>query len=241
VAKHAKVIIAVLVVVILSVLMALSEEPMFGAAVLVLGMLGIAVLREKQDGDTHEEPAPNPQDGKTKLDQAVESAAPRAETAPAPSAPSAGLPTWSPSTFDRTMPPEAPAAPAAPEPFAFRTPAEPAATPAPAAKPAWDTWREFDGGTVADEYDVQNPLADLDRLDEIDPIAEVERLEGLGSGAPRSAFSFSSAPTIDEQAVRTDDDIMAASQATELQVGEGADSELARLLAKVQARLAAYE
>jgi hypothetical protein len=227
VAKHAKVIIAALVVVILSTLMALSEEPMFGAAVLVLGMLGIAVLREKQDGEEHET---SPHDGKTKLDQALESR-PRPEAAPA--APAGGLPTWSPGTFERSTPPAVPEL----EPFAFHTPAEPAPAPA---TPAWDTWREFDGGTVADEYDAQNPLADLDRLDEIDPVAEVERLEGLGTPANRSPFSFSSGPTIDERSVRTDDDIMAASQATELHV-DGADSELARLLAKVQARLAAYE
>jgi len=233
VAKHAKVVIAVLVVVILSVLMALSEEPMFGAAVLVLGMLGIAVLREKQD----EEDAPSSNDGKTKLDQAMESVVPRAEAGPAPAARAEGLPTWSPSTLQQRTPP---AAPATPEPFAFRTPVEPLAIPAPAPdpapQPAWDTWREFDGGTVADEYDAQNPLGALDRLDEIDPIAEVERIEAAGS-----AFSFSSGPTIDERAVQTADDIMAASQATELQVVDGADSELARLLAKVQARLAAYE
>jgi hypothetical protein len=230
VAKHAKVIIAVLVVVILSSLMALSEEPMFGAAVLVLGMLGIAVLREKQDEEVHE---PSPHDGKTKLDHALESAAPRAEAAPA--APTGGLPTWSPSAFERPVPAPAPT----PEPFAFNTPIESSTVADPA--PAWDTWREFDGGTVAEEYDAQNPLADLDRLDEIDPVAEVERLEGLGTAAPRTPFSFSSGPVIDEQAVKTADDIMAASQATELQVDDGADSELARLLAKVQARLAAYE
>jgi hypothetical protein len=237
VAKHAKVIIAALVVVILSFLMALSGEPMFGAAVLVLGMLGIAVLREKQDGDEHEISAG---DGKSKLDQAMESASPRADATPAtPAAPATDLPTWSPSSFDRTP---SPATPATPEPFAFRTPAEPPAeAPAAAPAPAWDTWREFDGGTVADEYDAHNPLGALDRLDEIDPIAEVERLESLGASSPRAAFSFSAGPTIDEQAVRTDDDIMAASQATELHVVDGADSELARLLAKVQARLAAYE
>jgi hypothetical protein len=235
VAKHAKVIVAALVVVLLSLLMAVSGEPMFGAAVLVLGMLGIAVLREKQDGDEH---PISSNDGKSKLDQAMESAAPRADATPAASAgPATGLPTWSPGTVERTPPPAAPQ----PEPFAFHTPVEPPAelrTPAPA--PAWDTWREFDGGTVADEYDEQNPLGALDRLDEIDPIAEVERIEGLGASSPRAAFSFSAGPTIDEQSVRTDDDIMAASQATELHV-DGADSELARLLAKVQARLAAYE
>ncbi len=41
--------------------------------------------------------------------------------------------------------------------------------------------------------------------------------------------------------VSSADDIMAASQATELHVEQEDNSELAKLLAKVQARLAAYE
>jgi hypothetical protein len=62
------------------------------------------------------------------------------------------------------------------------------------------------------------------------------------ASSPAGNFSFSSAPRpIDEAAVQTPDDVMAASEATELIVGDGEDSELARLLAKVQQRLAAYE
>ena len=62
--------------------------------------------------------------------------------------------------------------------------------------------------------------------------------------APSSSGLFSVASPIDEN-VHSDDDIMAASQATELHVepdeAEGDNSELAKLLAKVQSRLAAYE
>jgi hypothetical protein len=57
----------------------------------------------------------------------------------------------------------------------------------------------------------------------------------------RGAFSFGSAPPIINEDVTTADDIMAASHATELDEEATDDSELAKLLAKVQARLAAYE
>jgi hypothetical protein len=65
--------------------------------------------------------------------------------------------------------------------------------------------------------------------------------------AAKVAFSFSSAPPMVNEDVSSADDIIAASHATELIVpaepiiGPGGDSELARLLAKVQARLSAYE
>ena len=47
-----------------------------------------------------------------------------------------------------------------------------------------------------------------------------------------------------DEAVSSADDIMAASEATELHIDDGSsggDGELAKLLAKVQERLAAYE
>lgn len=59
---------------------------------------------------------------------------------------------------------------------------------------------------------------------------------------PLGAFSFGSAPKVINEDVSTADEIMAASAATELHVDEAAEnSELAKLLAKVQARLSAYE
>lgn len=84
-----------------------------------------------------------------------------------------------------------------------------------------------------------NPLDDLVGLDALDPIAEVERIEG------RSTSLFGGDPTfqapINEQ-VSTADDIMAASQATELNLsGSEEQTELQKLLAKVQIRLSAYE
>ncbi|MGZ4760187.1 MAG: hypothetical protein ACXV95_14095 [Acidimicrobiales bacterium] len=85
-----------------------------------------------------------------------------------------------------------------------------------------------------------NPLDDLVGLDALDPIAEVERIEGRGSSLFGGDPNFH-APIINEQ-VSTADDIMAASQATELNLtGSEEQTELQKLLAKVQIRLSAYE
>ncbi len=85
-----------------------------------------------------------------------------------------------------------------------------------------------------------NPLDDLVGLDALDPIAEVERIEGR-SGSLFGGDPTFQAPIINEQ-VSTADDIMAASQATELNLtGSEEQTELQKLLAKVQIRLSAYE
>jgi hypothetical protein len=238
VARNAKVLIAAAVVILLSLLLVDSDLLLTGAGVFVIGMLGVAVLYERdQEGDESEA-------GKDKLDRALEEhsaqpvdSSPVITPTPPASPAGGGLPTWTPSargatSFDLPTEPLTPRPAPAPE-----TPAAPADS-GPA---SWHSWEQVDRGPVRDEYDPENPLAALDRLDEIDPIAEVERIESR-AGESSSAFSFSSAPSpINEAAVRTDDDIMAASQATELTVSDGEDSELARLLAKVQQRLAAYE
>jgi hypothetical protein len=283
VAKNARAVIAAALMAVLSILLVLSGYPLVGAGVFVLGMLGLAAIRER---DKDEDPT-STGDAQAKLDRAMvadsagPTAAPATPAAAMPTRPAAGggLPTWQPtglpaptpeadfgptagaptafSPFPETGPatpvPEADFGPSAGSPTAFSpfpqpAPATPPAEPAglPAGGSSWDAWQEVDRGPVADEFDTANPLADLDRLDEIDPVAEVERLERLGAPGPSTpaastAFSFSSASRINESAVQTDDDIMAASQATELQVNDGQDSELARLLAKVQQRLAAYE
>ena len=85
-----------------------------------------------------------------------------------------------------------------------------------------------------------NPLDDLVGLDSLDPIAEVERIEGRSTSLFGGDPTFQ-APIINEQ-VSTADDIMAASQATELHLaGAEEQTELQKLLAKVQIRLSAYE
>jgi hypothetical protein len=240
VAKHAKSLTAAAVVVILSIMLVNAGFVGVGVGLLVVGLLGTVVLYEYQD-----RPDGDGGDGKSKLDRAIEDrdGAP-AETgppAPGPTAPPGGaLPTWRPVTPSQKAPDAAstPLLPAEPRPTALPPREHPA---------AWDDWQDTDRGPVAEEYDADNPLAALDRLDEIDPIAEVERIEGLANSgtlaaAPPTAFSFASAPRpINEAAVQTPADIMAASEATELHVGSGEVSELARLLAKVQQRLAAYE
>jgi hypothetical protein len=287
VAKNARAVIAAALIAVLSILLVQSGFQLVGAGVFVLGMLGLAAIRERdEDTDTT-----STGDAQAKLDRAIVAdaagtpSAPTSGPAPMPTrpAPAGGLPTWQPtgrptpapeddfgpgagsptafSPFPQAGPmPEADFGPSAGSPTAFSPfsqpgadaetrPASPPAEP-PAIQPAggssWDAWQEVDRGPVADEFDTANPLADLDRLDEIDPVAEVERLERLGAPGPSTpaastAFSFSSASRINEAAVQTDDDIMAASQATELAVSDGQETELARLLAKVQQRLAAYE
>lgn len=107
-------------------------------------------------------------------------------------------------------------------------------------------------GIGADEdYD---PLGSLDTAEELDITEFEEEFEEYEEAADEPAeeapaksggFSFSSAPPVVNESVASDDDIMAASAATEVHIedagaGDG-DSELAKLLAKVQARLSAYE
>lgn len=86
-------------------------------------------------------------------------------------------------------------------------------------------------------------LDELDELDSLDDLADLDAdlAESPAPAASGSAFSFAAAPAVINEEVSTADDIMAASTATELHVEEAGDSELARLLAKVQARLSAYE
>jgi hypothetical protein len=82
---------------------------------------------------------------------------------------------------------------------------------------------------------------DTFELDELDDFAVELDDEPAPAASSGSGFSFASAPAVINEEVSTADDIMAASTATELHVEDAGDSELARLLAKVQARLSAYE
>jgi len=94
---------------------------------------------------------------------------------------------------------------------------------------------------VEDSFEIDE-FDSLDGLAELDADLEADRADDRSAPAPSgSAFSFAAAPAVINEEVSTADDIMAASTATELHVEEAGDSELARLLAKVQARLSAYE
>jgi len=143
-----------------------------------------------------------------------------------------------------------------PEPLQPWTPPEPAGT-----TTDWEAGTDWQDGSTWDSRDVAldaNPLDELDRLDDVDVVAEVERLEATtfhediwetdldaadGDREGSASVTTLSVPRINED-VHTAEDIMAASHATELSItgsGPGDNSELAKLLAKVQARLAAYE
>jgi hypothetical protein len=136
----------------------------------------------------------------------------------------------------------------------YEAPSEPTQAPEPAPTGSWDSswdstvsWTPEAESAVdapTDRFDApgsdSNPLDDLVGLDTLDPIAEVERIEGRSTSLFGGDPNFK-APVINEQ-VSTADDIMAASQATELNLaGDGEQTELQKLLAKVQIRLSAYE
>lgn len=261
--RNAKVGIAGAVVLILAAITLAMGQQIFTIAIVVIGGAGIfLLLRQDDEGDDGggRSRAPKAKKGKARLDEILDdkakggtTTARRPQTPAAP--PSGGLPTWSPGSVDSG---------------ALDEVDEPAAS-----SDDWDSWdKEWPGDDAETLVLDDDPLSSLDRLDDIDPVAEVERIEAAAdddpfaslrsdlssddtfeldeleelevglddSPAPSSGggFSFSSATLINEE-VSTADDIMAASTATELHVDEAGDSELARLLAKVQARLSAYE
>ena len=86
-----------------------------------------------------------------------------------------------------------------------------------------------------------NPLDDLVGLETLDPIAEVERIESRESATAEDYTGFTPFDALVNENVTGADDIMAASQATELNLADGEQTELQKLLAKVQIRLSAYE
>lgn len=267
--KNAKLGIAAGVAVVLALLGMVAVGPLVGVGILILGGLGVAALYQRMpededsgsDGDGAVKTKKKQLQGKKRLDALLEGGTNDSKTKARPAAtppPGGGLPTWG-----------GPDAGAGDDGIAV-------VEDAPAAD--WDTWDsewagDADTDTITDEAD--NPLDNLDQLDDIDPIAEVERLDALDeeeefdalggldleeddlvvledveedapiaadAGSSGGAFSFTAAPAVINEDVESADDIMAASQATELELDEdAADSELAKLLAKVQARLAAYE
>ncbi len=93
----------------------------------------------------------------------------------------------------------------------------------------------------------RNPLDDLVGLDHLDPVAEVVRIDEREAAMPAPGESIFDGRELDihgnavNEAVTGADDIMAASQATELHLADGEQTELQKLLAKVQIRLSAYE
>jgi hypothetical protein len=180
----------------------------------------------------------------------------------APWNPNGGLNAWTPPVSYTSLPDAAPAPPAIP-------PTLPTVEPAPepvAETSNWtDSWNNDDNWAGTATWDPApsstetNPLDELKGFDTLDPIAEVERIEARTAEdyalepppAPEpveqtyETFSFGNANRGFESPVNEDvsgaDDIMAASQATELHLADGEQTELQKLLAKVQIRLSAYE
>jgi hypothetical protein len=267
VGRNAKVGIAGAVVLVLAVATLFMEgiSPIIPIAIVVIGGAGIfLLLRQEEDDDEDERPKAKAKKGKARLDEILDDQAKGSTTTTTkrpttPAAPAGGgLPTWSPGSVDSGSTTDDLIAADADD--------------------TWDAW-DKDGGWSDGDADTlvldDDPLSSLDRLDDIDPVAEVERIEAAADDDPfaslrsdlasddtfeldelddfeveldepapassGSAFSFSGAPKVINEEVSTADDIMAASTATELHVDEAGDSELARLLAKVQARLSAYE
>lgn len=208
--------------------------------------------------------SPKAKKGKARLDEILDDKAAKAggattTRAPIPTTPpSGGLPTWTPGSVDNgavaddTDPLDTAASDSSWDTWEKEWPADA------------DTLIIEDDDPLAslDRLDDIDPVAEVERLDaEDDPFAslrsdievdvevedtfELDELTELDDepivASSGSGFSFSAAPAVINEEVSTADDIMAASTATELHVEDAGDSELARLLAKVQARLSAYE
>jgi hypothetical protein len=256
-----------LAIVILLGLLAYSElSPRAGILVLAIGLL-VLVLVLFGTGDSSATSS-RPRFGRRRKDSLLESVVATVERPPTaaplqPWNPADGLQPWSPPSdlvasptapVEPTRPshdhddlrPEAPEmpqrAPEQPEPEALDDGTAPAAR----SDHPWNDDNRWDDRRAS--FD-RNPLDDLDQLDDVDVVAEVERIEaratatgaGPSAEAGAAAGSLFSVPSPINEDVSNDDDIIAASQATELTVARTGNAELAKLLAKVQERLAAYE
>jgi hypothetical protein len=247
VSNESKVLLGVGAGVVLGFLVALSWNMTAGLFVMLAGIAGaILALRFLH---TDDDPFA---DARSAADEAqVGNITPSQPLAPW--SPDGGLDAWTPPVSYAPLP-DAPAPPPAPVEVA------PEAVPEPS---AWsDTWSNDDNWSsaptttwepTASSSTDTNPLDELQGLDTLDPIAEVERIEARADQvepAPAeetfSTFSFSNVAPVNE-AVTDAEDIMAASQATELHLtpaapsASGEQTELQKLLAKVQIRLSAYE
>ena len=249
--RESKVLIGIGAVAVVALILALVVSTTVGLVVCALGLVGAFVAMRVLGPDTEDPFA----DARTQADETqVGNLTPNQPLAPW--SPQGGLNAWTP-PVSLTGLPDAPPLPAA----------EPVDEPAPEAGTAWSTeWNNDDSWQSTTSYTNgnpastdTNPLDELQGLDTLDPIAEVERIEARATEEPAAepetdqAFSFGGvsrspdgdvldlhATTVNED-VSGADDIMAASQATELHLADGEQTELQKLLAKVQIRLSAYE
>jgi len=206
-----KILVVIGITVVVAVAAFATGQPIIALAVVVMGGLGAFVLM-REDGATVD---------RTSDDEFLE-----ADDDRTAGWADGGLQTWGGGDTAEAEP----LGRWSPEPSA-----EPLGTwsPEPSSEPlgAWTPDEPADELTTWDEPSFA-PLDEIMVEDEVDTQAEID-----------FAASLISSPINED--VATADDIMAASVATELHIeeapAEGDDSELARLLAKVQARLAAYE
>lgn len=268
--KNGKMMVGALGVLVVALLvMVIFGSPLLALGFLVLGGLGVVALKARlpddDDGGGSSRGDKSKGKGRRKLDDAIEGHR-TAEKAPPLPPRGGGLPAWNPTALDTWSPPSL----SEQEEVA---PVEEAGQWdtwdndwASQGTDVIDDEEESNPLDALDRLDDIDPIAEVERLDALDneaaydPLAAldtVEEIDDLGyqdepdvdlnaveeRPAKSGGFSFSSAPPVINEEVQTADDIMAASQATELELpaAEGGDSELARLLAKVQARLSAYE
>ncbi len=256
--RESKVLIGVGATVGLGVVLAVAGFLTVGLIVMVIGIVAAVAALRLTKPDTTDPFA----DARTEADETqVGNITPNQPLAPW--SPDGGLNAWTPPVSLTGLPDAAPEAPpivpTEPEPVAETH----------SWSDSWsndDTWNATSTWDSAPASTETNPLDELQGLDTLDPIAEVERIEARSNDetitdftpsstddSPKGGFSFGEAHRaatdehLDFQAnhvnedVAGADDIMAASQATELNLAEGEQTELQKLLAKVQIRLSAYE
>ncbi len=250
--KESKVLIGVGALVVVGLIVALTVNKTVGLVVVIVGLIGAFVAMRTGVG-TSDDPFAG---ARTEADETqVGNLTPNQPLAPW--SPDGGLNAWTP-PVSLTGVPDAPPLP----------PSAPIEDQVEEATSTWSTewsndddWQSTssfaDGTSTAHDT---NPLDELQGLDHLDPIAEVERIEARSSDdlppeAPSEdrGFGFGTATraandefielhgTMVNEDVSGADDIMAASQATELHLADGEQTELQKLLAKVQIRLSAYE
>jgi hypothetical protein len=252
VSRESKVLIGVGAVAALGLILAVSQSLTLGLFIILAG-IAVGILSYRF---LHEDVSDPFADARTAADEAqVGNITPSQPLAPW--SPDGGLNAWTPPVTFTSLPDAPPAPPAAdlaPPSAPTFEPTEPA--------PAWsDDWSSGDSwnSPAPATWDAPpsstetNPLDELQGFDTLDPIAEVERIEGRAADdgyapaepAPAeetfTTFSFGNASHFVNEDVSDADDIMAASQATELHLANGEQTELQKLLAKVQIRLSAYE
>ncbi len=240
--KESKILIGAGAVVVVALIVAVAVSLTAGLVVCALGLIGAFVALRVSKPDTDDpfaearSEADDQQVGNLSTDQTL-----------APWSPEGGLNAWTPPVSLTGLPDAPPLAPGAP----IQAPED---EPAPEPTSTWSNEWSNDDSSWDSAYTAEaapstdtNPLDELQGLDNLDPIAEVERIEARSTEEPpapttEAPFSFGgvSAPTVNED-VAGADDIMAASQATELHLADGEQTELQKLLAKVQIRLSAYE